>query len=94
MGARLYWCADDYVADAALAGPGPFEGARLFVLAADHDRIVAEAEARGWNAGVGEARRAAASTPLHSESPFAWEIHLAVWADIDAAIAALRKDAP
>ena len=25
---------------------------RAYVLAADHDRIVAEAEARGWNAAV------------------------------------------
>ena len=27
---------------------------RVVVLAADHDRIVAEAEARGWNAGLSD----------------------------------------
>lgn len=31
--------------------------ARLKTLAADHDRIVAEAEARGWNAAVEAALR-------------------------------------
>lgn len=58
MGAQRFWCADDYVADASLAGYRPFKGARLFVLAADYDRDVAEAETRGWNAAVEAAEKA------------------------------------
>ena len=75
------------------AGPGHVLNVldALLDRIADYDRDVAEAEARGWNAAVAEARRSAASTPLHSESSGIWEQQAAVWADIDAAIAALRK---
>ena len=64
---------------------------RVVVLAADHDRIVAEAEARGWNAAVEAADPVVAAMPtafwINSSSDEAQDHKRYV----RAAIAALRK---
>ena len=57
----------------------------LVVLAADHDRIVAEAEARGWNAAVEAAVNAVRALCNHDDGT---ECGLDETLD---AIAALRK---
>ena len=64
---------------------------RVVVLAADHDRIVAEAEARGWNAAV-EAAVNAVDDVYPVSDP--WGHHTLPHIDrrqARAAIAALRK---
>lgn len=62
-----------------------------FILAADHDRIVAEAEARGWNAAVEAAIKAVDGVYPVSDQ---WGHHTLPHIDrrqARAAIAALRK---
>ena len=65
--------------------------ARLKTLAADHDRIVAEAEARGWNAALEAAVNAVDDVYPVSDQ---WGHHTLPHIDrrqASAAIAALRK---
>jgi len=65
--------------------------ARLKTLAADHDRIVAEAEARGWNKAVEAAIKAVDRVYPVSDQ---WGHHTLPHIDrrqASAAIAALRK---
>lgn len=62
-----------------------------YILAADHDRIVAEAEARGWNAAVEAAIEAVDDVYPVSDQ---WGHHTLPHIDrrqASAAIAALRK---
>jgi len=68
MGAQRFWCADDYVADASLAGYRPFKGARLFVLAADYDRDVAEL----WSTFKSAALEAIEKHPMYNEATDGW----------------------
>lgn len=68
MGAQRWsFHPDDAVNLAELDPDGrhAYQGPYDYILAADHDRIVAEAEARGWNLGA-----RAALEDLHPHSPF------------------------
>ena len=61
----------------------------LVVLAADHDRIVAEAEARGWNAAVEAVQARVMNLPV--VGPLAGTDSTLAAAHVLQAIAALRK---
>ncbi len=68
-----------------------YDDGEQVVLAADHDRIVAEAEARGWNAAVEAAIKAVDGVYPVSDQ---WGHHTLPHIDrrqARAAIAALRK---
>lgn len=68
-----------------------YDDGEQVVLAADHDRIVAEAEARGWNAAVEAAVNAVDDVYPVSDQ---WGHHTLPHIDrrqASAAIAALRK---
>jgi len=72
-------------------GRHAYQGPYDFVLAADHDRIVVEAEARGWNAGLEAAVNAVDDVYPVSDQ---WGHHTLPHIDrrqARAAIAALRK---